>query len=491
MLIMVGFKWVRLMSDTENTEQRQDDANKNKKPGEALVGKVLFDKYEVLEVLGESAMALVLKARIVTDQRLVAIKTVTPHDQEVVKRFAQEVQLHRLLNHPNIVEAIDCLETAGGRTFFIMEFMYGASLHKVLQKQKRINNEEDLGAILLQVCDALEHAHKSGVLHRDLKPGNIYLLEKDNKLNVKVLDFGIAKPMGQQTGLTQAGYAVGSPLYMSPEQCRGQKVDFRSDVYSLGILAYEMTTGNLPYGGQNIMTVMAAHCDPDRKPTALEQVVPELRRVNELNAAIQTSMETDPAKRFQTIGEFRSAIQRWHEGVQADLLSSLVSGQSLNLAPETKVAVAEHALKSAGATYTNQNALPQSAATANPALAPAPAAPPAPVPQPVQEEPAMNFAPEPAPPPVVKESAPASHTGSSVDIENVGYTDRMRIESVNLTAEDQKSRIRTRLNVAKDSTEVLAKSDKKSQTKMIFIAVGVVMAILLIALLAMGKSLLQ
>ena len=337
------------MSEGANSEQRQDDGQvRNKKPGEALVGKTLFDRYEVLEVLGESAMALVLKAREVNSNRLVAIKTVTPHDPEIVRRFAQEVQLHGRLKHPNIVEAIDCLETQGGRTFFVMEFMYGASLHHILQDQKRIDNEEDLAQIILQICDALQHAHVSGVLHRDLKPGNIYLLEKDNKLNVKVLDFGIAKPIGQQTGLTQAGYAVGSPLYMSPEQCRGQKVDERSDVYSMGILAYEMTTGNLPYAGHNIMTVMAAHCDPDRKPTALSAVVPDLKRVDELNAAIQISMETDPAKRFQTIAEFRKAIQKWHEGVQADLLSTLVAGQQLNLPAETKHAVAEKAMKAAG-----------------------------------------------------------------------------------------------------------------------------------------------
>lgn len=337
------------MSEAPNSEQRQEDGQvRNKKPGEALIGKTLFDRYEVLEVLGESAMALVLKAREVNSNRLVAIKTVTPHDPEIVRRFAQEVQLHGRLKHPNIVEAIDCLEAQGGRTFFVMEFMWGASLHHILQDQKRINNEEDLAQIILQVCDALEHAHISGVLHRDLKPGNIYLLEKDNKLNVKVLDFGIAKPIGQQTGLTQAGYAVGSPLYMSPEQCRGQKVDARSDVYSMGILAYEMTTGNLPYAGHNIMTVMAAHCDPDRKPTALSAVVPDLKRVDELNAAIQISMETDPAKRFQTIAEFRKAIQKWHEGVQADLLSTLVAGQQLNLPAETKHAVAEKAMKAAG-----------------------------------------------------------------------------------------------------------------------------------------------
>ncbi len=337
------------MSDQENPNNQE----KNKKPGEALVGKVLFDRFEVLEVLGESAMALVLKAREISTDRLVAIKTVTPHDPETVRRFAQEVQLHGSLKHANIVEAIDSLEAAGGRTFFIMEFLPGASLQRVLQTHTRLDNENELASILLQVCDALAHAHRFGVLHRDLKPGNIFLLEQDNKLNVKVLDFGIAKPLGQQTGLTQAGYSVGSPLYMSPEQCRGHQVDTRSDVYSLGILAYEMTTGQLPYGGHNIMTVMAAHCDPDRKPNHLNTHVPNLRCVDKLNTTIQMAMETDPAKRFQTITDFRNSVQQWHDAVQKEFLSTLIPGQPRNVVPDMKTAVAEQVSRSAAISTTD------------------------------------------------------------------------------------------------------------------------------------------
>lgn len=315
------------MSDQQNHEEPQGqdgpaDGKKVKKPGEALVGKTLFDRYQVLEVLGESAMALVLKAQEIDSGRMVAIKTVTPHEPDVVQRFAQEVQLHSKLKHKNIVEAIDCLEASSGRTFFIMEYLLGTSLLKVLKNQKKITNETELAVILIQICDALGHAHAFGVLHRDLKPGNIFLMESEGNMAVKVLDFGIAKPLGQQTGLTQAGYAVGSPLYMSPEQCRGQAVDMRSDVYSLGILAYEMATGDLPYPGHNLMTVMAAHCDPQKKPAPLSKNVPELRRVDELNSIIQMAMETDPLKRFQSIGDFRKAIEQWYQSIQTASLAS-------------------------------------------------------------------------------------------------------------------------------------------------------------------------
>jgi serine/threonine protein kinase len=491
------------MTEGSNSEQRQDDGQvRNKKPGEALVGKTLFDRYEVLEVLGESAMALVLKAREVQTQRLVAIKTVTPHDPEIVKRFAQEVQLHGRLKHKNIVEAIDCLEAQGGRAFFIMEFLYGASLRHILQSQKRIDNEEDLGSIILQVCDALEHAHSSGVLHRDLKPGNIFLLEKDNKLNVKVLDFGIAKPLGQQTGLTQAGYAVGSPLYMSPEQCRGQKVDFRSDVYSMAILAYEMTTGNLPYAGHNIMTVMAAHCDPERKPAALNTVVPDLKRVDELNAAIQTAMETDPAKRFQTIADFRRAVQRWHDGVNTDLLSNLVAGQQLNLAPETKHAVAEKALQSSGVDSSHLPNIPKEESVLDFTPDPAAAAPAQnslpggrPAPQSPRETAASLNQLNPNPrrregqgeresAPQAKEAAPMfkqSQSGPLFDND-----ESMRIENVSLSMDGQKGRLRTRLNTTPSD-----QGGNGNKTKMIVFTVVLVMAVLLCALLVMGKFLLQ
>ncbi|MBX3073037.1 serine/threonine protein kinase [Candidatus Obscuribacterales bacterium] len=470
------------MSEGANSEQRQEDGQlRNKKPGEALIGKTLFDRYEVLEVLGESAMALVLKAREVGSNRLVAIKTVTPHDPEIVKRFAQEVQLHGSLKHPNIVEAIDCLEAQGGRTFFVMEFMYGASLRHILQDQKRIDNEDDLGSIILQICDALEHAHSSGVLHRDLKPGNIHLLEKDNKLNVKVLDFGIAKPLGQQTGLTQAGYAVGSPLYMSPEQCRGQKVDARSDVYSMGILAYEMTTGNLPYAGHNIMTVMAAHCDPERKPTALSAVVPDLKRVDELNAAIQTSMETDPAKRFQTIAEFRKAIQKWHEGVQADLLSNLVAGQQLNLPAETKHAVAEKALKSAGQSGVDIPQIPreESVMDFSPNSVSTPSTPPASAPA-ADDVKRMERTLRPGQSPTEKPSPNAVRVN-----DEEGDRCTARIENVSLSMDEQKGRMRNRFQLPS------ANSADTDNSKKIIITIGLVLLFLLIALFVMAKALLH
>ncbi len=283
----------------------------------AIVGKTLFERFEVLDILGEGAMATVYKANDRESGRLVALKKVNSDDPETILRFAREVNIHGRLKHKNIVEAIDCL-SEDGETYFVMEFLDGMSLQNYLHYARWVERERDIWSIIVQVSDALQHAHDAGVLHRDLKPANIFLHESPQGMAVKVLDFGIAKPIGETTGLTQAGTAVGSPMYMSPEQCPGKRVDTRSDVYSLGILCYEIITGSVPYKGQNLMTVLAAHCDPTRKAKPLMDTRPELRLVKHLNNIIMRALETDSGDRFSTAAEFRTAMTMWHEAIERE-----------------------------------------------------------------------------------------------------------------------------------------------------------------------------
>lgn len=284
----------------------------------SLLGTTLFNRFEVLSIVGEGAMATVFKAKDLSTGRMVALKKLASEDQADVKRFEQEVKLHTRLQHKNIVEAMEFLEAEDGKTFFVMEFLEGITLELYLKAEGRVVKEEDIARILIQICEALDHAHLSGVLHRDLKPGNIFLVDEEDKFHVKVLDFGIAKPIGEAVGLTQAGTAVGSPLYMSPEQCQGKPLDVRADVYALGILAYEVISGQLPYKGQNMMTIMAAHCDPDKKPRFLKELVPDLKKVDVLDSILRTAVETAPEKRFQKIKEFKKAIESWLKTVEQE-----------------------------------------------------------------------------------------------------------------------------------------------------------------------------
>lgn len=295
------------ITSTSNYEKlviKRDQAN-------ALLGTTIFDRYEVLAIVGEGAMATVFKAKDLRTGRMVALKKLASQEPDDVRRFEQEVTLHTRLQHVNIVEAMEFLKGEDGQTFFVMEFLDGITLELYLKAEQRVVKEEDIAKILMQICDALEHAHHCGVLHRDLKPGNIFLVDEEDKFHIKVLDFGIAKPIGEAVGLTQAGTAVGSPLYMSPEQCQGKPLDVRADVYALGILAYEVISGQLPYKAQNMMTIMAAHCDPDKKPRFLKELVPNLKQVDILDSILRTAVETAPEKRFQKIKEFKKAIESW------------------------------------------------------------------------------------------------------------------------------------------------------------------------------------
>ncbi len=276
-----------------------------------LVGTVLGEKYAVIDLLGRGEMATVYRGRHLLENRLVAIKTMKCLDLEIMKRFAREVQAHFMLKHPNIVEAIEVIDIPGKQPYFVLEYLEGMSLAELLIVHGKIEREEEIGQILKQTCDALSHAHMHRVIHRDLKPGNIVLLEREGKIQAKVVDFGLAKIQDEIQMLTRAGQALGSPLYMSPEQCMGQPLTNRSDIYSLGVVAYEMVTGCPPFMGETVRDVMAAHCDPHIKPLPLGRYNPKLKGLHELNKVIETALQTEPLNRYESAEDFKNAIQGW------------------------------------------------------------------------------------------------------------------------------------------------------------------------------------
>ena len=219
------------------------------------IGKMLDGRYEILENIGTGGMAVVYKARCHRLNRLVAIKILKDEhsgDEEFRRRFEAESQAVAMLSHPNIVSVYD-VSSSGDTNYIVMELIDGISLKQYMEKKGVLNLRETLH-FAMQIAKALEHAHSRGIVHRDIKPHNIMILKNGS---VKVADFGIARVSSAQNTLTRE--ALGSVHYISPEQAKGSRVDNRSDIYSLGVVMYEMLTGRAPYDGESPVAVAIKH----------------------------------------------------------------------------------------------------------------------------------------------------------------------------------------------------------------------------------------
>ena len=249
------------------------------------IGRLLDNRYEILEVIGTGGMAVVYKALCHRLNRLVAIKILKDEfsrDQEFRRRFHAESQAVAMLSHPNIVSVYD-VSRSGDVDYIVMELIEGITLKQYLEKKGRLNWRETLH-FSMQIAKALEHAHSRGIVHRDIKPHNIMIL-KDG--SIKVADFGIARIGSAQNTLTRE--ALGSVHYISPEQAKGGHVDSRSDLYSLGVVMYEMLTGRTPYDGETPVSVAIQHINGgatppgelvDGIPRGIEQITMHAMEVN-------------------------------------------------------------------------------------------------------------------------------------------------------------------------------------------------------------------
>jgi predicted Ser/Thr protein kinase len=263
-------------------------------------------RYEVVSELGRGSMGVVYEGFDPVISRRVAIKTMlteglTPQEfQEFKARFQREAQAAGVLSHPNIVNVFDYGED-GGVLYLIMEYLEGKSLEKLVAEQGLLPIQTII-PMYEQVCSALDHAHEHNVVHRDIKPANIMIL--DNGL-VKVTDFGIAKMMSM--GMTQAGQILGTPNYMSPEQVKGRQVDGRSDIFSLGIILYDLVTGEMPFGGQNITTVIYKIINENPiPPRELDATIhPGLSYV------ICKALAKNPDERYQTCRELADDLKNF------------------------------------------------------------------------------------------------------------------------------------------------------------------------------------
>jgi eukaryotic-like serine/threonine-protein kinase len=287
--------------------------------------------YQILQKLGEGGMGAVYKARDTHLNRFVAVKVLPPDcpsDGDRKLRFVQEAQAASALNHPNIVTIHD-VASDQGTDFIVMEFVAGKPLDQVIPRKGMRLGETLTYAI--QIADALTRAHAAGIVHRDLKPSNIMVTEEGA---VKVLDFGLAKlidsPTPSQEGdeatrtlkpLTEAGTILGTVNYMSPEQAEGKKVDARSDIFSFGVVLYEMLTGQRAFGGETKMSTLAAIMTKEPKPPS--EIPVDVPR--EMEKLVARCLRKDPGRRFQHMDDVKIALEELKEDSESGQLSADVA----------------------------------------------------------------------------------------------------------------------------------------------------------------------
>lgn len=258
------------------------------------IGRLLDNRYEILEIIGTGGMAVVYKARCHRLNRLVALKILKDdysQDNEFRRRFHAESQAVAMLNHHNIVSVYD-VSTEGDADYIVMELVDGITLKQYVESRGGYLNWKEALHFALQIGRALEHAHNQGIVHRDIKPHNVMILKNGS---AKVTDFGIARVMSSQNTLTRE--ALGSVHYISPEQAKGGRVDSRSDIYSLGVVMYEMLTGRPPYNGESPVAIALQHISGGAPmPSTLNPNIPA-----GLEQIIMRAMAVDPDKRHTTI----------------------------------------------------------------------------------------------------------------------------------------------------------------------------------------------
>jgi serine/threonine-protein kinase len=302
---------------------------------------VFAERYEIVREIARGGMADVYLARDSKLNRPVALKVLSPElsrDPAFVERFRREAQAAAGLTHPNIVGIFDWGQEHG-TSFIVMEYVDGRTLRDMIQAEGPIAPAQvaDIGA---DIAAAISFAHANGVVHRDIKPGNVLITTAGQ---VKVTDFGIARAGGSNDGLTRTGSVMGTATYFSPEQAQGLPVDGRSDVYSLGVVLYEMATGIPPFAGDSPVTVAYKH--------VREEIVPPTRHVpsipGELERVILTCLAKDPDNRYQSADDLRADLLRFRRGqpVHGTAITALVTTipdatQAVGAAPADRTAVA-------------------------------------------------------------------------------------------------------------------------------------------------------
>jgi len=295
------------LPSAEDIEESHTKTLKTQKE-ELTTGFTFANRYQIIEELGKGGMGRVYKAIDKEVNAKIAIKLIKPEiasHKKIIQRFRNELKIARDISHKNVCRMYD-LNKEKGSYYITMEYVSGEDLKSFIRRARQLTAGTAL-TIAKQVCEGLTEAHKLGVVHRDLKPQNIMI---DREGNARIMDFGIARSLSGK-GITGAGVMIGTPEYMSPEQVEGKEVDPRSDIYSLGIILYEMVTGQVPFEGDTPFTIGVKHkSEPPNPPKKLNEQIPD-----DLNRVILRCLEKDPEKRYQSAQEVRSELTNIEKGI--------------------------------------------------------------------------------------------------------------------------------------------------------------------------------
>ncbi|MEE9390513.1 MAG: serine/threonine-protein kinase, partial [Candidatus Aminicenantaceae bacterium] len=275
---------------------------------ELTTGSTFGDRYQIIEELGKGGMGRVYR---VLDKKLkeeIALKLIKPEiasDKKTVERFSNELKIARKIGHKNVARMFDLNEEQGIH-YITMEYVRGEDLKKLIRKIGQLSAGQAI-PIAKQICEGLGEAHRLGVVHRDLKPQNV-MVDEDG--NARIMDFGIARSL-ESKGITGAGVMIGTPEYMSPEQVEGKEAGQSSDIYSLGVILYEMVTGRVPFEGDTPFTIGVKHkSEMPKDPKEFNAQIP-----GDLSTVIMRCLEKDKEKRYQSAGEVRSELENIQKGI--------------------------------------------------------------------------------------------------------------------------------------------------------------------------------